>query len=227
MAAKELYGSLSYTVSKQNAMTGKRIFICPWSEIFSGNAAGLPRIGDPFPFDAQLKASNISVTPFGLNKTGALTDEYVNGKVEVDYTTPQFDEEKEKVSYEIGGDMLEVGQGRHWDLDGNPAVDAPIYLWVPMIEMCVQRTLLDSPTNSLIGKVGKINSETWRGWPRGHVLYLGATTTVEWTGSTWKWCISWKFRINPVREHNYFYDKDIADWAIILPWVYQYEDLNY
>lgn len=227
MATKELYGSRTYTASKAFAATGKRVFIAGWKEVLQGTAAGIPNIGDPFPYRSDCKASSMTVTPYGKNKTGTLSDEYEYGKVEIDYTTPAFDEMKAKYTYEIGADMLEVGQGRNWGSAEGAVVDVPVYQLVPMVEVSIQKTILIEPTSSLIGKVGSVNDSTWYGWPRGRVLYLGANTAVEWTGlpGVFKYNVTWKFRINPVREHNEFYNPDIKDWQIIIPVVYPYQDL--
>lgn len=222
MALIEQNGSRAIEVSKGRAATGQRIFVGDWSTAWYDS----PAMGQSFPGYPFLRVVHVSITPFGKTKDGVLFDEYTKAKVVADYSTLRYDDSTDSRGLDFTCDVLEVGGGRTWHSD-NAAVDQPMNMLISTINETIERTVLTVPINTIRTLQGKINEHTWRGWPRGTCLFLGANSRTEWDSElmVWKSRMTYNFSIKDL-DHNIAWRADTGEWDYPNELLYTYADLS-
>lgn len=205
MALVELSGSrdVIYTV---NGLTGKRIFLCDWSERY----AVAPKIGDPFPDLIGLYVSNVSLVPFGKNVS---TGGHEKCKISVDYSsakTGQQDGEVFKESIEFGNEMLTQGGGQFSPSGDDAPADVLRGTYFP--ELVLTFTKVVGDINKFVRlirrKITKVNSTGWKGGKKEHWLFNGASASdfVNSSGAK-RWRVTFKFMYRTMCSWN-------EDWNV-------------
>ena len=222
MALTELQGSRRIEITRGNALTGTRLFMCEWSTAIDS----APKLGSSWPNKDNLKCTHVTIDPFGKPKTGVDGDEYEYAKITADYQTPRIEKGKYLINWDVSSEVLNVGEGRRWSSD-DAVVDVPLNMTMSIIDLTIQTVSDVLPDSNVITKANCVNDDTYLGWPRGTVRYQGASSRMVWSDvdNDWEYELTYKFQLR-TRDHNEAWRADTAAWEVTDPVIYPYVDLS-
>lgn len=243
MAAKELFGSRKQRWHLTEGGTGTREFQAAWATWFNE----VPALGSNFPGSTQLKLVETSVDP--LTSDGATS--YSDCKVTCEYRTYEFVDSVPVTTFEVSGEVLEIGLGRHWE-DVGTYVQQSQGTVFPLLDVVIKIMLNKVPLSTILACTGKVNGFDFQGCPPQSLLYNGCakderydyerrkywyTLTHRFSFRPRGWNVQWRAPEQRRVDGVLVYDNDdqpvfvsgprgIGGWTRMLPLLYDLADFN-
>lgn len=229
-------GGIEYTT---DGIVSSRIYACAWddrirlAEWLQGwdrNAGGqlirsAPQQDPDYP---ELYVSQVNVSHFddedGMDTPGATGQiRYKRARVEVFYRLPSqglgfvFGDE----SMDFAGEFLNLsedeGGGTVWASDGVvTGGTTPIGKIVPSVAIEIAETRVATlERNRILLTMGKVNADEFRGYPPGHVLYLGLRSRRGAQGDfTTPWDLTHRLIARPI-SWQHAYRVETGQWELV------------
>ena len=168
---------------------------CAWAD----RATSRPKIGSKHPTESNLYCTEVVETGLGKPAGGHT---YTHCRIAARYSTFQQIEAAPTEQWEFGGEVLDTGIGREWEIGGNRC-EQSFGVYYPNAIRTMTMVKQTIPINAIIQSLGKINWTTWQGMPAQTCLFEGASTEswFDYERYTYFYRISYRFLVRPI-SHN-------------------------
>ena len=206
----EIFESRTFNFT-DNGVSSVREFFGQWSDIFDIKN---DLLGSTHPNDTDYICNSVDVSEFGDANAGGGPEK---AKITAQYSTAQLNtiggaaSDQMTFSTEFGGQMLSIGKGYYWatsDANGFPAVDGTSqHKLFPGATIAYSGILSDLQKDKIIRFIGKINSDSWAGFPSDTLLFDGASATRTVNtggGGDDRWRVTYKWTYQPDGWNSFF-----------------------
>jgi len=172
-----------------------RIWTTTWAD--RETDPDLPDIGDLHPDYTDLRCGRKETEGIGQTASVAVGAGYAKARITAEYTSYDWVSVEERFEFSAQAQQID-GIGFHWESDDDPCGKT----WSMVFPFCayVREARLSTLSNvrtALIASVGKINSKVYQDFPKGTLLFNGASVVREESATGAKyWKVSYKFTYN-------------------------------
>ena len=224
MARTEKWPSQNITFTNDSNDSATRVFHCPWSDMVVEKTDLLnSTFSDENFLFSTLRCVSVKVDKLGDADSGGgpkqavLTAEY-SGNDDSSYNYPGGGgggSLTENIAF--SGQALTLGEGLYWDAaHKEPLKEASQVMIIPQAEISYSGTVSDINVTEIKDVIGKVNSDTFNGWEKESLLFMGVdaqrVTPNGTVSSSVRWDVQYKLIYNPY-TWNKFYNADTNAFA--------------